>query len=90
MERRGREAQVDGLGREAALVERRADGDGVDVAVGLVVRLRAALDVSLDDGFVATGRLKIKATDVGFEPYTAMLGALENRNQMTIRIELRS
>lgn len=52
--------------------------------------LETTLDVSLDDGFVATGRLKIKATDFGFEPYTAMLGALENRNQMTIRIELRS
>lgn len=43
-----------------------------------------------EDGqsFEARGTLKIKATDYGIEPFSAMLGALKNKNQMTLSIRL--
>jgi polyisoprenoid-binding protein YceI len=44
-----------------------------------------------EDGatFEAKGTLKIKATDYGIEPFSAMLGALKNKNQMTLSIRLK-
>ncbi len=38
--------------------------------------------------FRITGRLPIKATDFGFEPYSAMFGQLKNRNEMTLVVDL--
>ena len=47
------------------------------------------LNVNLDDGFSASGRFKAKHTDFGFDPFTAMMGALKNKNQMSFSIKLK-
>ena len=36
----------------------------------------------------AKGKLPIKATDYGFDPFSALLGALKNKNDMTIHVAL--
>lgn len=46
------------------------------------------LTVDLSTGFRAEGSLRIRATDFGFEPYTALMGALKNRDEMTLRVRL--
>lgn len=51
-------------------------------------RVTTTLKVSLDGGFSANGTFKAKHTDFGFEPYSAMMGALKNQNQMTFTVRL--
>lgn len=46
------------------------------------------LAVKLDEGFSASGSFDARATDFGFEPYTAMLGALKNQDRMRFTVEL--
>ena len=41
-----------------------------------------------DAEFAAKGQLSIKATDFGFQPYTAGFGALKNKNQMKLVIDV--
>lgn len=38
--------------------------------------------------FRITGRLPLKATEFGFEPYSAMFGQLKNKNEMTLVVDL--
>jgi polyisoprenoid-binding protein YceI len=47
------------------------------------------LQVSLDGGFSATGSFKANQSDFGFQPYTAMLGALKNKDQMKFTVRLK-
>lgn len=41
-----------------------------------------------DAEFAAKGQVTIKATDFGFQPYTAGFGALKNKNQMKLVIDV--
>ena len=50
--------------------------------------ISARLQVSLDQGFSAAGSFTARHTDFGFDPYTAMMGALKNRNQMRFSVTL--
>ncbi|MFT5682712.1 MAG: polyisoprenoid-binding protein YceI, partial [Myxococcota bacterium] len=52
--------------------------------------ITTTLNVSLDGGFSATGTLTASHTDFGFDPFTAMMGALKNKNQMKFTIKLKS
>jgi len=38
--------------------------------------------------FVGEGRLKIKQTDYGYEPYSALLGAIKNQNEVILNIKV--
>ena len=40
------------------------------------------------DKFIINDRVKIRATDFGFEPYSALFGQLKNRNEMTVVVRL--
>ena len=51
--------------------------------------ISTALSVSVDDGFSATGAFNASHTDFGFDPFSAMMGALMNKNQMTFTVRLR-
>jgi polyisoprenoid-binding protein YceI len=71
-------------------------GDGaVRVTGDLTVRGQAArktVTLALDAGaadLTATGRFTANATDFGFSPYSAMAGALKNRDQMRFTVKLR-
>jgi hypothetical protein len=37
----------------------------------------------------AAGTFSAKATDFGFEPYSALLGALKNRNEMKFTVDVK-
>ena len=50
--------------------------------------VQTILQVDLSDGFHAAGTLPIRATQFGFEPYTALMGALKNQDEMTLDIRL--
>lgn len=72
-------------------------GDGSSFAVqgDLTIRgkskrviLRGSLSAD-DASFALKGSVGIKATDFGFEPYTAMLGQLKNLNDMKLVVDLR-
>lgn len=51
------------------------------------VTLNAALK-SDSTSFVAKGSTAIRATDFGFEPYSALLGALKNQDRMVLTIDV--
>ena len=44
--------------------------------------------LSIDEGIRIKGSFKIKATDYGFEPYSAMFGQIRNSNEMKITLDL--
>jgi polyisoprenoid-binding protein YceI len=44
--------------------------------------------VSNDDGLSIKGSFPVKATDYGFEPYSAMFGAVGNKDEMKITFDL--
>lgn len=45
--------------------------------------------VKLDgDRFVGEGKLKVKQTDYGFEPYSALLGAIKNQNEVILNLKI--
>jgi polyisoprenoid-binding protein YceI len=52
------------------------------------VILRGSLSAE-DAAFRLRGFVNIKATDFGFEPYTALLGQLKNQNEMKLVVDLR-
>lgn len=71
------------------------DGDAFAVQGDLTIRgkakrviLRGSLSAD-DASFALQGSVKIKATDFGFEPYTALLGQLKNENEMKLVVDLR-
>lgn len=67
----------------------------VDVTGRLSVRgvgltLTVPMQWHLEDGaLVATGGFSARATDFGFEPYSAMLGAVRNQDRMDFVVEVR-
>ncbi len=71
------------------------DRPGTVVAAG-VVSLRGverSVEVQLavateGDSLRATGKLPLRHTDFGFEPYSAALGAVKNKDEMTLVIDL--
>lgn len=70
------------------------DGDAFAVQGDLTIRgkakrviLRGSLRAD-NDAFRLQGSVQIKATDFGFEPYTALLGQLKNKNEMKLVIDL--
>ena len=70
------------------------DGDSFEMQGDLSIRgrsrsviLKGALTTD-DAGFRIQGELRIRATDFGFEPYTAMFGQLKNQDQMTLVVDL--
>lgn len=56
---------------------------GVTKAVSIPLQVAAT-----DATFTAKGNLTIKATDFGFEPYTAGFGALKNKNEMKLIVDV--
>ena len=46
------------------------------------------VSVSDSDGLRIKGTFPVKATDYGFEPYSAMFGAVANKDEMKITFDL--
>ncbi|MFM2245681.1 MAG: hypothetical protein RL071_1755, partial [Pseudomonadota bacterium] len=71
-----------------------ASGDQVKVAGTLTIRGKAQpvslnMKVKADaSSFSASGSLPIKATQFGFQPFSALLGALKNKDEMTLVVNL--
>jgi polyisoprenoid-binding protein YceI len=71
-----------------------ASGDQVKVSGTLTIRGKAQpvslnMKVKADAaGFSASGSLPIKATQFGFQPFSALLGALKNKDEMTLVVNL--
>ena len=71
-----------------------SDGKTVTVTGELSIRgqgapVTAGMTVTADGAkFTAKGSFTAKATDFGFEPYSAMMGALKNRNKMTFGLNV--
>ena len=69
-------------------------GEAITVAGKLTIRgktkdVSVKMKVKADaSGFSASGSLPIKATDYGFQPFSALLGALKNKNEMTLVVNL--
>jgi len=56
---------------------------------GQAAPVTASLSVTADGAtFTAKGSFTAKATDFGFDPYSAMMGALKNRDKMTFGIDV--
>ena len=70
------------------------DGDRVDMTGDLTIRgktksVTLPMAVKQDEvSFHAKGAVAIKATDFGFEPYSAGFGALKNQNRMLLSISV--
>ena len=56
---------------------------------GKTKSVTTTLQVSLDGGFSASGTFTANHSDFGFQPYTAMMGALKNRDQMKFTVRLK-
>ncbi len=69
-------------------------GDKVEMTGEMTIHgTSKKLTVSLDMGgdgstFHAKGGTKLKATDYGFQPFTAMFGALANQNEMPLVVAI--
>lgn len=48
------------------------------------------VQLKTDDGLGLKGSFTIKATDYGFEPYSAMFGAVANKNEMEIHFDIKA
>ena len=55
---------------------------------GVTRDIRVPVTVDSSAGLKLTGSFKVKATDYGFQPYSAMFGQLKNQNEMSIHLEL--
>jgi polyisoprenoid-binding protein YceI len=72
-----------------------AAGDKVKVSGTLTVRGKGApvtstMTLAADGATLsAAGTFSAKATDFGFEPYSALLGALKNRNEMKFTVDVK-
>ena len=55
---------------------------------GVTKTISVPVTVSTNDGIRIKGSFKIKATDYGFEPYTAMFGQIRNSNEMKVSLDL--
>ncbi|MFT5681539.1 MAG: polyisoprenoid-binding protein YceI [Myxococcota bacterium] len=56
---------------------------GVTQHIAMPARISAT-----SGGFSLTGRADIRATDYGFEPFTAMMGAMKNQDEMQLTVTL--
>jgi polyisoprenoid-binding protein YceI len=56
---------------------------------GVTKPISIPVTVSTEDGLRVKGNFPIKATDYGFEPYSAMFGQIRNSNKMQIYLDLR-
>lgn len=65
----------------------RLSGDLTIRGVTQTIEMPSRIAVS-PDGLTLSGRATILATDFGFEPFSAMMGALKNRNEMERSITL--
>ncbi|MCB9794119.1 MAG: YceI family protein [Alphaproteobacteria bacterium] len=71
-----------------------AKGEQVEVAGRLNIRgvdkdMRVTMTVSADgQSFTASGSFRAKATDFGFEPFTAGFGALKNKDAMRFAVSV--
>lgn len=69
-------------------------GEAITVAGKLTIRgktkdVSVKMKVKADaSGFSASGSLPIKATEFGFQPFSALLGALKNKDEMTLVVNL--
>lgn len=72
-----------------------AAGDKVKVGGTLTVHgvgksVTSTMKITGDGAaFTASGTFTAKATDFGFEPYSALLGALKNQNEMKFTVDVR-
>ncbi len=72
-----------------------AAGDGVKVSGTLTVHgvskpVASTMKITGDgQSLTASGTFSAKATDFGFEPYSALLGALKNKNEMKFTVDVR-
>ena len=55
---------------------------------GTTKAISIPVTVSDSDGLNIKGTFPVKATDYGFEPYSAMFGAVANKDEMTITFDL--
>ncbi len=58
---------------------------GVTKSVSMPMQVTAS-----DAEFAAKGQLTIKATDYGFEPFSAAFGALKNKNEMKLHVDVKA
>lgn len=69
-------------------------GDKAQVTGDLTIRgvtrsVSFPATVKLDGStFVGEGKLKVKQTDYGFEPYSALLGAIKNQNEVILNLKI--
>lgn len=56
---------------------------------GVTKAISVPVTVSTEEGLRVKGNFPIKATDYGFEPYSAMFGQIRNSNEMRIYLDLR-
>ncbi|MDP2313897.1 MAG: YceI family protein [Pseudomonadota bacterium] len=72
-----------------------AAGDKVKVTGNLTVHgvakpVTSTMKISADGAALsASGTFSAKATDFGFEPYSALLGALKNKNEMKFTVDVK-
>ena len=72
-----------------------AKGEAVEVRGTLNIHgqakaVSASMQISVDGGsFRAKGSFKAKGTDFGIDPFTAMMGALKNQDQLRFTLDLR-
>lgn len=73
------------------------EGSGSDITLNGKFTLRGKTNsvnipvkLSTEDGLSLKGTFKIKATDYGFEPYSAMFGAVANQNEMEIHFDVKA
>ena len=55
---------------------------------GVTNSITVPVTVSTAEGIRIKGSFKIKATDYGFEPYSAMFGQIRNSNEMKVSLDL--
>lgn len=56
---------------------------------GVTREITVPMDVSVEGGrFRARGTFTARATDFGFQPYSAFMGAVRNRDEMTFTVDL--
>lgn len=72
-----------------------ASGGSVNVSGTINIRgkdkaITVPMKIStVDKSLSASGTFKVNATDFGFEPYTALLGQLKNKNEMSFTLDFK-
>ncbi len=72
-----------------------ASGSGVTVSGNMTIRgqsspVKAQMKITADgSSFAASGGFKTSHTQFGFDPFTAMLGQLKNKNEMNFTLDVK-